>query len=166
MTSLTTYEKVALWNERCGKVPPKVGTDEYWEALDNQAQRIEEELNELKQAIEERDFTETFDALLDLDVVVSGGAYLSGGDYHGGINEVLKNNDRKFTSLWETIDVVYYHYKTMGIETKIYKVKNNDLFDVEAFYSVHRVSDDKVMKFPGHPPVDLSPFIPKVGEDG
>jgi hypothetical protein len=157
----TTYDKVALWNKRCDKTPAETGTEEYWEALSNQAKRIEEELKELTDAIEDRDLVETFDALLDLDVVVSGGLFLSNGDYAGGIEAVLENNDNKYTDRKETAYAVDNHYKDL-VATRVHEVSVGDIFDSK-FYSVHRVSDDKILKFPGHPQVNLAPFAPKGG---
>lgn len=46
-----TFQRVANWNMICGKMPPKYGTEEYLDALSNQAERIEEELKELQEAI-------------------------------------------------------------------------------------------------------------------
>lgn len=153
----TTYEKVSKWNQRCGKIPAKAGTEDYWTSLSNQADRIEEELVELRLAIAAKDAVETFDALLDLDVVVAGGLFLFNGDYVGGITAVLDNNDLKYTRVKAGAD--YAATCLNELEVTVKSVETSDGY----FYSVHRNSDDKIMKFPGHPPVDLSPFVASGG---
>ena len=164
MAEETTYAKVAEWNRRCNKTPAETGTDEYWEALENQAKRIEEELHELTEAIQNRDTTELFDALLDLDVVVSGGLYLSNGNYDGGIGAVLSNNNQKYTTNKRAAEIAAFSYLESGTEVEIHSVSDTNGWNNWNYYSIHRKSDDKIMKFPGHPTVDLTPYIPKVGE--
>lgn len=165
MNTETTYERVVKWNERCNNTPGETGTEEYWTALSNQTERIEEGLNELKEAIEARDTVEVFDALLDLDVVVSSGLYLSNGDYAGGINAVLDNNDHKFTTVRVSADAVAIHYGLKEVDVELHRVTIDGGCLLEpAYYSIHRISDNKIMKFPNHPKVDLTPFAPKGGE--
>ena len=163
MVEQTTYDKVAEWNRRCNKIPAETGTDEYWAALEKQAKRIKEELDELNSAIESRDTVELFDALLDLDVVISGGLYLSNGDYVGGIDAVLSNNDEKYTMYRRVAEVAANSYLESGVGVSLHGVSDTDNWSSCQYYSVHRVSDDKIMKFPGHPKVDLAPFTPKGG---
>jgi hypothetical protein len=58
---MSTFSRVAQWNTLCSKGAPKFGTREYYTVLDNQAKRIEEELEELKLALEiARLLTEAF----------------------------------------------------------------------------------------------------------
>lgn len=156
MTNRSTYERVSEWNERCSNTPSEVGTDEYWKSLSNQAERIKEELDELTEAIENKDTIEAFDALLDLDVVVAGGLYLSNGDYTGGITAVLDNNDLKYTGhrllLANATTQLAHEPEAIHVEVS-----------PQGWYSIHRDSDNKVMKFPGHPKVNLEPYAPKEG---
>ncbi len=160
MVGESTYAKVAQWNRCCDKQAPTVGSEEYWTALENQAKRIKEELIELNTALQERSYKGTFDALLDLDVVVSGGNYLFGGNYNGGINAVLKNNDLKWAEYLETAKVAAHYYAEKGVECAVHGAAAPNSWDT--CYSVHRLSDDKILKFPGHPEVDLTPFLPEV----
>lgn len=161
MTEQSTYERVSEWNLRCNNKPSETGTEKYWTALKNQAERVQEELNELNKAIKSKDTLDLFDAILDLDIVVSGAAYLSNGDYVGGVESVLSNNDRKYTTSRRAIEVVEAHYLGCGEEVSIHEARDSDNRDI--YYSVHRVVDNKIMKFPGHPPVDLIPFAPEGG---
>ena len=47
----STFERVSIWNTLCAKPAPEFGTPEYYEVLSNQAERIAEELDELRLAI-------------------------------------------------------------------------------------------------------------------
>lgn len=158
MIGESTVAKVALWNVRCSKRAPIAGSDKYWEALTNQAKRIEEELKELTDAIELKDPIGTFDALLDLDVVVAGGIYLSSGNYDGGIRAVLKNNDTKFTDRESTALMVQAYHEEKGTACTIYVHTPLDIFE-QKYFSIHRDSDDKILKFPGHVNPDLAQFV-------
>ena len=49
---MSTFDKVSQWNNICGKTAPEFGTSEYYTTLRNQAARIQEELEELIEAID------------------------------------------------------------------------------------------------------------------
>ena len=66
--SKSTYERVSEWNSIAGKSPVTIGSDAYYEALINQCERIQEELNETLEAIKNR----------NLDGIVDGGCDLRG----------------------------------------------------------------------------------------
>jgi hypothetical protein len=151
---LSTFENVKSFNERWGKTPPSIGSDEYWLALENQLERIKEELEETILAVKERNMSEVLDGGCDMDVVVSGFNYLAGHDYEGAIQAVCDENHTKYTT--------DYDFAEETLET-LYDVDNYDITIVEeganVYYSVHRISDNKVCKLIGHPKVDLSSFI-------
>jgi predicted HAD superfamily Cof-like phosphohydrolase len=56
---------------------------------------IQEELDELKQAIGDQDPVETLDALLDIMVVTVGAIHSMGADGEGGWKEVMRTNFAK-----------------------------------------------------------------------
>jgi predicted HAD superfamily Cof-like phosphohydrolase len=56
---------------------------------------IEEEFNELKEAINNNDMLETLDALLDITVVTIGAIHSAGMDAEGGWKEVMATNFAK-----------------------------------------------------------------------
>jgi hypothetical protein len=202
---MSTFDRVALWNTVCGKVAPEFGTEEYLATLENQASRIQEELNELVLAVtiakavtlnmdsvtrdsvyvngkeysctqEELSIQhqEILDAGCDLDVVVAGLNFLSGHAYSLAIEEVLANNDAKYTGVVDfAIDSLESYGKGHRIVSTHIEadssqrdelleggfttyVKNGLLFAI--FHTVHRDADDKIMKLLGHPKVDLVPF--------
>lgn len=49
---MSTFNKVSQWNLVCGKTAPEFGTSGYYTTLRNQAARIQEELEELQEAID------------------------------------------------------------------------------------------------------------------
>lgn len=74
-------------------------------------------------------------------------------------NKIMDNNDLKWTTEFDAVKVAY----TGIVEAN---KDNDDRFLIhghddenESYYSVHRVSDNKVMKFPNHPRVSLDEFI-------
>jgi hypothetical protein len=202
---MSTFDRVALWNTVCGKVAPEFGTEEYLDTLENQASRIQEELDELVLAVSiakavtinmgslTRDSVcvygkeypctqeelstqhqEILDAGCDLDVVVAGLNFLAGHAYSLAIEEVLANNDAKYTG---TVDFAIDSLESYGAGHRVVSthievdssqrdelmesgfmtyVRNGLLFTV--FHTVHRDADDKIMKLLGHPKVDLVPF--------
>lgn len=155
----STYEEVALWNKRCGKSPEPVGTIAYWKAIKDQRDRITEELRELNEAIEAKDIQEVVDAGCDLDVVVSGLNYLSGADYSGALGAILENNDLKYTRVKSNAELQALVYDEAGLDVYVNEADYCNGWDKA--YCIRRVSDGKVMKFAGHPKVDLAPFVPE-----
>jgi predicted HAD superfamily Cof-like phosphohydrolase len=57
---------------------------------------IEEELDELKQAVRDRDIVKIADGLIDILVVTLGGLSACGMSDHALMNEVMRNNMAKF----------------------------------------------------------------------
>lgn len=151
----STFSAVKLWNAKANNVSPVIGTDAYWEKLQQQAERIQEELNETFKAIAERDLTEALDGGVDLDVTVSGFNGLLGLDYQAGIDMVLDNNDLKVTTDFAEADESRIFYESKGLGAHI----QTATVDGVIWYSVHRNSDNKIMKFLDHPKVDLSPIV-------
>ena len=153
----STFDRVADWNFLCGKRPDfEIGSEKYWQALRDQIARIAEELQEVSEAVEKRDLENLLKEGCDLDVVVCGLNYLAGHDYGGAINEVLDNNDTKYTESFEEAWDAQDHYKRLGIECSLVMI---DIDDKIAYYSVHRDKDDKVMKLLNHQKTDLSMFV-------
>lgn len=155
---MSTFDKVAKWNERCGNVAIPAGTEQYYQVLQNQLARIAEEVNEAQTAIQDGNILEVIDAGLDMDVVVAGFNLLAGGDYHAGIKLVLENNDLKYTKSkrkaqnWEKFHIdngteVYLQETVQGSQT---------------FYCVRRTKDGKILKPGGFPQVDLTGVCPQL----
>ncbi len=161
--SFNSRKAVADWNIKCANLPAQPYTDEYWVKLKNQARCLKEEVDELVDAIEARDRFETVDAQADIQVVLDGFIFMSQHDHDGAMQAVCENNDRKYRE--NPVDASY-------LASDIFNAGgcNDDLniqvseFNGKNYYSVHRNSDNKIMKSPNHPKVDLSPFVAGAGE--
>lgn len=234
---MNTFNRVKLWNTLGGKSAP-TEPEQIKESALNQLERIEEELKETVDAIEEGDRLETLDGICDIDVTICGLMYLVGFDdsshfqlsidglslgtldetlrnisslinttkmqiaqdidvtaiisllseynnllqehavellgmdYKGAISAVLDNNDDKYFS---DINEALNHldvYNSEGVQYELVaSVDTSAMGDFDAddavdllmnsdtWYSIHRLSDDKIMKPIGFVGVDLTPFI-------
>jgi predicted HAD superfamily Cof-like phosphohydrolase len=115
---------------------------------------LEEELNELKDAIKNNDIQEAADAFCDLQYVLSGAILEFGlGDRFSSLfDEVQRSNMSKACqSLSEAQETQqkYLHEKQIVSEIK----EKSDL------YLVYRTEDGKVLKSVNYSPADLSKFI-------
>ena len=101
---------------------------------------LQEELNELKQAIEDNNIVEIADALCDLQYVLSGAVLEFGlGDKFVELfNEVQRSNMSKACETEQQAQETVEHYKTKGEEAHYEKSGNK--------FNVHRISDNKVLK--------------------
>lgn len=154
---MNTYEQVAQWNEKAGKkVTSNIGTTAYWKSLADQFNRISEELTELYEAIETKDIKKLVDSGGDLDVTVAGLNYLSGADYPSAINSILSNNDLKINKDKKIVEQWQFYWEANGVECSIVESEVNG----ETYYSLHRDSDDKILKYAKFPEVDLTPYLP------
>ncbi|HRO07801.1 MAG TPA: nucleoside triphosphate pyrophosphohydrolase family protein [Saprospiraceae bacterium] len=102
---------------------------------------LQEELNELKQAIEDNDIVEIADALADLQYVLSGAVLEFGlGDrFKRLFDEVQRSNMSKTCASVEEALATQQHYKD---------IKNVDSYitEREGEYIVYRNEDGKVLK--------------------
>lgn len=101
---------------------------------------LQEELNELKQAVEDQNITEIADALCDLQYVLSGAVleFGLGNKFVNLFNEVQRSNMTKAcNSIAEAKETMAF-YSGQGEEC--YFTKSGDK------YNVHRNSDHKVLK--------------------
>ena len=115
---------------------------------------IQEELNELKVAIESNDLTECLDAFLDLQYVLSGAVHEFGmGDiFKDAFDEVHASNMSKACNNEdEVIATQEFYAKRDGIETVV--VERNGK------YLVRRKNDNKQLKSVNYKAVDLSKFL-------
>ena len=115
---------------------------------------LQEELNELKQAIEDNDLTEIADALCDLQYVLSGAVLEFGlGDKFVDLfNEVQRSNMSKACdSMQEAIETLSYYKQKDGTEGN-YK-------EVNGKWVVYRNSDNKVLKSINYSPTELNKII-------
>ena len=114
---------------------------------------LQEELNELQEAIENNDLVEIADALCDLQYVLSGAVleFGLGEKFVKLFNEVQRSNMSKACDdEQQAIETVAF-YKEKGVEA--YYEKSGDK------YNVHRKSDQKVLKNKYYSKADLAEII-------
>ncbi|MDR2204540.1 MAG: nucleoside triphosphate pyrophosphohydrolase family protein [Flavobacteriaceae bacterium] len=116
---------------------------------------LQEELDELQQAIADRNIVEIADALCDLQYVLSGAVleFGLGEKFVELFNEVQRSNMSKACDNQQQANETIEFYKQKGEDayTKISGEKIN----------VHRKSDDKVLKNKYYSPADLKSVLEK-----
>lgn len=116
---------------------------------------LQEELDELKKAIEDNDITEVADALCDLQYVLSGAVleFGLGNKFVELFNEVQRSNMSKACATQEEADATIAHYAGKGQEA-YFEVSGEKI-------NVHRKEDNKVLKSINYSPADLKSIIEK-----
>lgn len=114
---------------------------------------LQEELDELKQAIADNDITEIADALCDLQYVLSGAVleFGLGNKFVELFNEVQRSNMSKACSTQDEADKTVEFYRTKGEEA--YSETSGEKINV------HRRSDHKVLKSVNYSPADLKSIL-------
>lgn len=117
---------------------------------------IQEELNELSQAIKDKDIVEIADALCDIQYVLSG-AILEFGlsqTFDDMFDEVQRSNMSKACSSIEEAIETIEHYKSKDGTDSVYK-------QVGDKWVVYRTSDNKVLKSINYSPANLKKYFTK-----
>tara|TARA_A100001015_G_C15001446_1_gene718684 strand:- start:1298 stop:1786 length:489 start_codon:yes stop_codon:yes gene_type:complete len=117
---------------------------------------IEEELNELKDAIEDRDFTETRDAIADLLYVVYGTASSFGIQADEDFDLVHESNMTKLCKTEKLAQKTVEWYKE---NEKRYDSPNYRLSDDKIHWVVYNESTGKILKSIEYKPVELKPQV-------
>ena len=114
---------------------------------------LQEELNELKDAIADNDLVEIADALCDLQYVLSGAVleFGLGEKFVTLFEEVQRSNMSKACATQQEADETIAFYKEKGQDA--YSQISGDKINV------HRVSDQKVLKNKYYSPADLKSII-------
>jgi len=115
---------------------------------------LQEELNELKDAIDDNDLVEVADALADLQYVLSGAIHEFGlgSKFNSLFSEVHRSNMSKVCKTHEeALDTQKHYQTTKGTESEIVE-KNGE-------YLVYRKGDKKVLKSVKYSPANLKQFI-------
>ena len=117
---------------------------------------LQEELNELKAAIDDNDLTEVADALCDLQYVLSGAIleFGIGSKFADLFEEVQRSNMSKACETEDQVAKTIEHYKRVKGEESTFK-KSDDK------YIVYRKSDGKVFKSIDYSPADLKKILEK-----
>ena len=123
------------------------------ERCDLRVSLLQEELNELQQAIADNDIVEIADALCDLQYVLSGAVleFGLGEKFVELFNEVQRSNMSKACSTQQEADETIEFYKEKGQDA--YSEVSGDKINV------HRTSDNKVLKNKYYSPADLKSIL-------
>jgi len=115
---------------------------------------LQEELNELSQAIKDNDIVEIADALADIQYVLSGAVleFGLGEKFVDLFNEVQRSNMSKACSSIQEALATLSHYKQKDGTEGYYK-------EVNGKYIVYRNGDDKVLKSINYSPANLKDII-------
>jgi len=114
---------------------------------------LQEELNELKEAIADNDLVEIADALCDLQYVLSGAVleFGLGEKFVKLFNEVQRSNMSKACANQQEADETIEFYKEKG-EDAFSEISGEKI-------NVHRKSDHKVLKNKYYSPADLKSIL-------
>lgn len=115
---------------------------------------MQEELNEIKEAIENNDLVEVVDGLCDLMYVLSGSILEFGlGDkFVESFNEVQRSNMSKACNTQQEALMTLSHYKQKDGTEGYYK-------EINGKWLVYRASDDKVLKSINYSPANLKDIL-------
>ncbi len=115
---------------------------------------LQEELDELKEAIEQNDLVEVADALCDLQYVLSGAVleFGMGEKFKTLFDEVQRSNMSKACTSFKVAEATVAHYeKRDGTKSKI-EAKDDK-------FLVLRIPDNKVLKSVEYSPADLKSIL-------
>jgi predicted HAD superfamily Cof-like phosphohydrolase len=115
---------------------------------------IEEELNELKEAVNAKDLVEIADALCDLQYVILGAVleFGMGEKFVEMFNEVHRSNmSKSCNDILEAIETQNHYLANRETQSYIKQVGDK--------YNVLRLSDDKLLKSINCNPADLGKFV-------
>jgi len=124
------------------------------ERCDLRVSLLQEELNELRQAIEDNDLVEIADALADLQYVLSGAVLEFGlkDKFDAIFDEVQRSNMSKACSSQQEALATLSHYKQKDGTEGRYEEANGK-------YIVYRNGDSKVLKSVAYSPADISGIL-------
>ena len=117
---------------------------------------IQEELNELQEAIQDKNMVEIADALCDIQYVLSG-AILEFGlkdKFSELFNEVQRSNMSKACKSVEEAEATMKHYFEKDGTESYFK-------EVDGLFLVFRKEDDKTLKSINYSPADLKSILEK-----
>ena len=114
---------------------------------------IQEELNELKEAISQNDLVEVADALADIQYVLAGAVHEfgMGACFATLFAEVQRSNMSKACASREEAEVTVAHYAAKDQPARI--------DEVEGKWLVYRSADSKVLKSVRYSPTSLAPIL-------
>jgi len=118
---------------------------------------LQEELNELKEAIENNDLVEVADALCDIQYVLSGAIHEFGMGPHfkSLFDEVQRSNMSKTCKTMEVAEATQKHYKETKDTDSVIEEKDGE-------FLVYREGDRKVLKSVEYSPADMKGMVESI----
>ena len=157
----TNFEKVVEFNKQFGitthEKPVKDIFDQDSKLVDYRLSLVAEEFKELQQAIKEKDYTETIDALCDLLYVICGFGSSIGTNLDDAFDIVHNSNMSKLCKTEEEAKqtVEYYHdHKELGYLSPCYR-KSTD----GKYYVVYNKDTMKILKSINYTPANFSELL-------
>lgn len=152
------YQDTITFNKLAGNAPPAPLTDAWWEAMENQAKRVLEEVKETLEAIEDRNVKETLDGVVDISVTALYMPFMTQSkeiDVKGAMAEVAANNLAKIFKYYSDAEATKDWYEGQGTACYIDEVFMNGV----TYYAVRRNCDQKILKPKDHRRVELGKYI-------
>ena len=114
---------------------------------------IQEELNELQQAIIDNDMVEVADALCDIQYVLAGAVleFGLGNEFSDLFNEVQRSNMSKACETQQEAEETVAYYEKQGIDAYI--------APSDTKYLIYRKSDNKTLKSINYSPANLNKVL-------
>lgn len=116
---------------------------------------LAEELNELKEAVKDKDLVEIADALCDIQYVLSGAVLEFGlkDKFKDLFDEVQRSNMSKACKTREEAERTQAYYQKQGVESRIE--------EIDGKFLVFRTPDNKTLKSVDYSPADLASILEK-----
>ena len=125
---MTNFEAVSLFNEMIQNLPAS-SSNPKWDQLEAQFGLIQEELNEIQQAIQEKNYIELRDGIADVLVTTYGLAYRAGIDANEDMKIVHESNMSKFCKSTDEALRTKAKYEKIGVKVS-YRNQANGMIAV------------------------------------
>jgi hypothetical protein len=152
------YERTVLFNQLAGKVASQdPDSNQFRQDMINQIERVEEELKELKEAVETNDKLKILDGVVDVNVcsLYMGELLFEAGYKIDGANLAVANNN--LTKITENHSIAATTVEKYGEESCYI---DSVIRDGTIYYCVKRLLDNKILKPSNYVSVSLGKFLP------
>lgn len=113
---MSNFNKVVVFNQAIGnEAGDKQNID--WDLLEREVAMIQSEVDELKQAIKERDINEVRDALCDIHVFAYGTHHKIGYNADADMHKVISSLYSRFCETKDDLQATIEHHKQRGVDS-------------------------------------------------
>jgi len=114
---MTNYEKVVIFNKAIGNNARKKNETITWELLEKESKMIQSEVDELNEAIKNKDINGVKDALCDIHVFAYGTHFKLGYNADEDMNTVIDALYSRFCKTPEDLQATIEHHKQRGVDS-------------------------------------------------